>query len=71
MRANLNGANHAADDGHCGRILGAYREHQMSTDREFLERNWPNIKKAIQFMIRRDGNRDGILEGAQHNTLDA
>jgi uncharacterized protein (DUF608 family) len=71
MRANLTGANHVADDGHCGRILGAYREHQMSEDDAFLQRTWPNIKKAIQFMIKRDGNLDGILEGAQHNTLDA
>ncbi len=71
MRANLHGANHVADDGHCGRILGAYREHQMSEDDAFLKRTWPNIKKAIQFMIKRDANRDGILEGAQHNTLDA
>ena len=71
MRANLHGANHVADDGHCGRILGAYREHQMSEDDAFLKRTWPNIKKAIQFMIKHDANRDGILEGAQHNTLDA
>ena len=71
MRANLRGANHPADDGQCGRILGAYREHQMSEDDAFLKRTWPNIKKAIQFMINRDTNLDGILEGAQHNTLDA
>jgi len=71
MRAHLTGANHAADDGHCGRILGAYREHQMSADDAFLKRIWPNIRRAIQFMIQRDGNRDGILQGAQHNTLDA
>jgi len=71
MRANLRGANHPADDGQCGRILGAYREHQMSEDDAFLKRTWPNIKKAIQFMIKRDANRDGILEGAQHNTLAA
>lgn len=71
MRSNLTDSNHSADDGHCGRILGAYREHQMSEDAAFLNRTWPNIKKAIQFMIQRDTNRDGILEGAQHNTLDA
>jgi non-lysosomal glucosylceramidase len=71
MRANLEGANHPADDGQCGRILGAYREHQMTEDGEFLKRTWPQIKKAIQFMIDRDTDRNGILEGAQHNTLDA
>jgi hypothetical protein len=29
------------------------------------------VKKAIEFMIARDGNADGLLEGAQPNTLDA
>ena len=71
MRANLKEGNHAADDGQCGRILGAYREHQMSSDDEFLKRNWPKIKKAIRFLINRDKNRTGILSDAQHNTLDA
>ena len=71
MRSTLTSANRPADDGQCGRILGAYREHQMSKDNAFLKRTWPNIKKAILFMIKRDTNRDGILEGAQHNTLDA
>ena len=71
MRLDLNGANHPADDGQCGRILGAYREHQMSPDDAILKQTWPRIKQAILFMIKRDANRDGIIEGAQHNTLDA
>lgn len=60
-----------ADDGHCGRILGAYREHQMSSNDAFLRRTWPHIRKAVEYMIRRDGDGDGMVEGAQHNTLDA
>ena len=36
MRASLDGANEPADDGQCGRILGAYREHLMSADDTFL-----------------------------------
>jgi len=70
-RAYLNKSAHPAHDGQCGRILGAWREHQMSADKTFLERNWPNIKKAVQYMIRQDGNADGMVEGAQPNTLDA
>jgi hypothetical protein len=37
----------------------------------FLRRLWPNVKQAVEFMIARDGNADGMLEGAQPNTLDA
>jgi len=60
-----------AYDGQCGRIIGAYREHQMCKDDRFLQKNWPSIKKAIQYMLDRDPNLDGILEGSQPNTLDA
>ena len=60
-----------ADDGQAGTVLRAYREHQMSPDRAFLERNWPRIKQALQYLIDKDGNADGIIEGAQPNTLDA
>jgi len=70
-RANLQQSSHPAHDGQCGRILGAYREHQMTADYAFLKRIWPKVKKAIEYMIERDGNNDGIVEGSQPNTLDA
>ncbi len=59
-----------AADGQCGTVLKAYREHQMSADNDFLKRNWPSIKKALEFSIDRDGNDDGLIEGSQHNTYD-
>ncbi|MBN1846205.1 MAG: hypothetical protein JW810_11015 [Sedimentisphaerales bacterium] len=71
MRADLTRSNEAAHDGQCGRILGAYREHQMSADDGFLRTNWPRIKRAIDYLIQKDGNQDGIIEGDQPNTLDA
>lgn len=60
-----------AHDGHCGTIIRAYREHKMSTDSQFLRANYQKIKKSVQFMIKEDKDKDGILEGGQHNTLDA
>jgi len=59
-----------AADGQCGTILKAYREHQMSADDAFLKRNWPHIKKALEFSIIQDGNDDGLIENSQHNTYD-
>ncbi|SHI56652.1 Uncharacterized protein, contains GBA2_N and DUF608 domains [Arenibacter nanhaiticus] len=63
-----------AIDGHAGTVMRIYREHLMSSDSEFLKRNWKKIKKSIQVMIDQDmektGKADGILEGPQYNTLD-
>ena len=59
-----------AADGQAGCILRAYREHQMSADEAFLRRNWPKIKKSLEYLIGQDASDDGILEGKQHNTLD-
>jgi hypothetical protein len=69
FRGENNGS--PAIDAQAGSILRALREHQMSTDDAFLKRIWPGVKKATEWLIAQDGNGDGILEGAQHNTLDA
>ena len=59
-----------AADGQCGTVLKAYREHLMSADNTFLERNWPRIKETLEYSIGRDGNDDGLIEDSQHNTFD-
>ena len=61
----------AAVDGQAGRILGVYREYQMSADDAFLRRVWPKVKLALGWLIQCDGTDDGILQGPQGNTLDA
>jgi uncharacterized protein (DUF608 family) len=64
--------NVVAVDGQAGTVLRIYREHQMSPDSSFLQRNWPKIKLAIEHLIGRDGSpANGVLEGEQYNTLDA
>ncbi len=60
-----------AIDAQAGTILRALREHQMSSNGEFLKRNWPGIKRATEWLIAKDGNGDGLIESNQHNTLDA
>ena len=43
----------------------------MSANDTFLKANYNKIKKSIQFIIDEDIDKDGLLEGGQHNTLDA
>ncbi len=64
------GDDNYAADGQCGTILKAYREHLMSRDNTFLQRNWPRIRKALKFSISHDENGDGLIEDSQHNTYD-
>ena len=59
-----------AIDAQSGYVLRALREHQMSADDRFLRRNWPKIKLAMQWLINKDADGDGLIESNQHNTLD-
>jgi uncharacterized protein (DUF608 family) len=59
-----------AVDGQAGTILRALREHQVGPDGQWLKRNWPQIKRAVEWLISKDENGDGIITGNQHNTLD-
>jgi hypothetical protein len=59
-----------AVDGQAGTLLRICREHQMSPDDAFLKRNWPRIRRAFEPLLKLDADRDGILQGAQMNTLD-
>ncbi len=61
---------HLAVDGQAGTILRIYREHQMSPDDSFLKRNWSNIKLMYKPLFALDPNEEGIMQGAQMNTLD-
>jgi non-lysosomal glucosylceramidase len=58
-------------DGHCACIEAAYREHQLSPDRQFLEKIWPGVKKAVNWLIGAiDRNHEGLPHGKQPNTYD-
>jgi non-lysosomal glucosylceramidase len=61
----------AAVDGQMGSILRAYREWLLSGDRAWLSRLWPHVKRAMAFAEAQwDTDRDGVLDGRQHNTYD-
>ena len=58
-------------DGHCACIEAAYREHQLSADRRFLERIWPGVQRAVDWLIQAvDSDHDGVPSGHQWNTYD-
>ncbi len=60
-----------AFDGQCGAVLNSYREHRLSSDGIFLAEHWPQIRKAMEYLITTwDKDGDGVLAGAQWNTLD-
>jgi uncharacterized protein (DUF608 family) len=64
---------YAAADGQMGQIMHAYLDWQLSGDIAWLRGMWPHIKKAIEFAWIPggwDANKDGVLEGVQHNTYD-
>jgi len=67
-------AHRDAADGQAGIVLRSYREHQMTSNKNFLNENWKNIKAALNYLIdmdKEDGEADGLIYGEQHNTLDA
>lgn len=60
-----------ATDGQLGDILGVYREHLCSKDGEWLKTMWPKARRAMDATIAQwDSDEDGVLAGAQWNTLD-
>jgi uncharacterized protein (DUF608 family) len=63
----------AAADGQTGCLLKLHREWKLSGDTEFLRRLWPQAKRALEWCWVEggwDGDRDGVMEGCQHNTMD-
>ena len=63
----------AAADGQMGQIMHAWLDWKISGDRELLRATWPSMKKALEFAWVPggwDANRDGVMEGVQHNTYD-
>jgi len=59
-------------DGQAGIIMRSYLLDRMSADHSFLTANYPAIKEAADYLLKNyDADRSGILQGDQHNTMDA
>ena len=63
----------AAADGQMGCIMKIYREWQLCGDDLWLKKLWTKVRKALEFCWIEggwDADRDGVMEGCQHNTMD-
>ena len=64
----------AAADGQMGALMRLYRDWTLSGDDAALRKLWQRARKAMEFAWLDKGwdpNRDGVMEGAQHHTLDS
>jgi uncharacterized protein (DUF608 family) len=60
-----------AADGQMGCVMKVYREWRLSGDDGWLRKLWPEVKRALEFAwVKWDADRDGVMEGEQHNTYD-
>jgi uncharacterized protein (DUF608 family) len=76
VRFRGSNAKTVAIDSQCAYVLRALRDHQLSDDPGYLKRVWEPTRKAISYLVEFDrkdprGGLDGLLDGMQHNTLDA
>ena len=61
----------ACADGQFGCVLKAYRDWKILGDDEWLKSLWPKIKKTVDYSFQKwDFDKDGVMEGIQHNTYD-
>ncbi len=70
------GPGRAAADGQMGCVIRTYREWRISGDTQWLRSVWPDARKALEYAWEPtnedwwDRDRDGVMEGVQHHTLD-
>ena len=63
-------------DGQMGCVFKTYREWKISGNNEWLKEVWPTVQKIMDYTWsdenpqKWDRNKDGVLEGMQHHTLD-
>jgi uncharacterized protein (DUF608 family) len=53
--------------------MKVYRDWKLSGDGPWLRGLWPQVRKALAFAWIKggwDADRDGVMEGCQHNTMD-
>jgi len=63
-------------DGQMGTVFKVYREWKISGDDEWLKSHWETVKRVLEYAWNKENaqrwdlDKDGVLEGRQHHTLD-
>lgn len=63
-------------DGQMATVIKIYRDWKITGNSQWIKDNWNNIKKILEFAWSEnnpyewDKDKDGVLEGRQHHTLD-
>ncbi|HKX00236.1 MAG TPA: GH116 family glycosyl hydrolase [Bryobacteraceae bacterium] len=71
LRSQSGGSQLPAADGQMGCIMKVYREWMRGAGDEWLRDLWPAVKRALEYAwVKWDADRDGVMEGEQHNTYD-
>ncbi len=66
----------ACVDGQMGGVIKSWREWKISGNTDWLKQNWEGIKASLEYAWNPanfdgwDRDKDGVLEGRQHHTLD-
>lgn len=66
----------ACVDGQFGGVVKAYRDWKICGDDGWIKSNWTAVKKSIEYAWTQsnedkwDMDKDGVIEGRQHHTLD-
>ncbi len=62
---------HAAADGQLGGMMKTYREWRISGDDQWMRKQYPLVKKSMDYCIRTwDPRKKGVVEEPHHNTYD-
>lgn len=67
---------HPCLDGQMATIIKIYRDWKITGDSDWLRGHWADIKRILEYAWSEenpyewDRNKDGVLEGRQHHTLD-
>lgn len=63
-------------DGQMATVIKIYRDWKITGNSQWLKDNWQNVKKILEYAWEEtnehqwDRDKDGVLEGRQHHTLD-